>query len=338
MLGRGFLFLMLILVAALGVAFLGLSYEATHSRTAASERAFHVGRGENAVDIGGKLESDGLVRSKWFFVYYIWKEGLRGRTQAGDYVLSGGMTVPEIAFKLTSGETESLSVDVTFPEGWDSRRMAERLTAKGLPGDGFLALVERPLPEWRAEYPFLADLPESASLEGYLFPDTYSFFKNATAEDIVTKMLADFGSRFPADQVERARAERGSLFEVLTMASIVENEVTSTEDRKQVADLFWRRLGVGQALQSDATVKYVLGENKVQHSYEETRTDSPYNTYVNTGLPPGPIGNPGLDAIYAALYPTPNNYWYFLSDPGTGETVFATTFDQHVANKSKHGL
>lgn len=327
-----------VVLAVLAAAFGAFSYQAAHSRTEAPEQAFRVNRGDNAPVIGERLESAGLIRSKWFFVYYIWKEDLRGKTIAGDYLLSGRLTVPDIATKLTTGEVESLSVDVTFPEGWESKRMAERLTASGLPGEEFLRLVGAPSPEWRVKYAALSQLPEGASLEGYLFPDTYSFFKNATAEDIVSKMLANFDAKFSADRREAVRKSGRTVHESLTMASIVENEVTSDADRRKVADLFWRRIGAGQGLESDATVKYVLGKNKIQHSFEETRVESPYNTYINKGLPPGPIGNPGLSAIDAAIYPESNPYWYFLSDPETGETVFAVTYDQHLANKANHGL
>lgn len=338
MFGKKLPLIILFFLAALGAAFVGFSYEVSYSRTSAPEQAFRVSRGDNAFVIGERLESGGIIRSKWFFVYYIWKEDLRGKTIAGDYVLSGRLSVPDIATKLTAGEVESLSVDVTFPEGWDSRRMAERLTANGLPGDGFLSRVIDPLPEWRTKYVFLADLPEGSSLEGFLFPDTYSFFKNATAEDIVVKMLDDFDGRLSTERRVVIGKSGRSTHDIITMASIVENEVTSDSDRRKVADLFWRRIGIGQGLESDATVKYILGKNKIQHSFEETRVESPYNTYINKGLPPGPIGNPGLSAIDAAIYPEPNGYWYFLSDPETGETIFAATYDQHIANKSNHGL
>ncbi|MEI8104092.1 MAG: endolytic transglycosylase MltG [Candidatus Moraniibacteriota bacterium] len=313
-------------------------YTMMHTETRVPERLFHINQGETTWSIAERLEDDRFVVSRWLFVAYLWKENLRGRAIAGDYLLNGQMTMPEIAFKLTQGETESLSVTITFPEGWDSHKMADRLTANGLPGADFLILVQQPKPEYRDQFPFLKNIPENASLEGFLFPDTYSFFKKAAAEDIITTMLGDFGMRLAGLNSGNAVVSKHSLFDTVTLASIVENEVKTTADRKLVADLFWRRLAIGQRLESDATVQYVLQGNKVQHSFSDTRVDSPYNTYINNGLPPGPIGNPGLDALTATMYPTSNAALFFLSDPVTGETVFAKTYEEHLRNKKSHGL
>ena len=183
----------MLIVVALGAWFSW--YTLTHNRTGASERLFHIGQGEGVRSIAGRLESDHVIVSQWLFLAYLWAEGLRGKTVAGDYVLSGQLTIPEIILKLTQGEAESLSVTVTFPEGWESRRMADRLTANNLPGDEFLTLVQHPKPEWRDRFVFLQGLPPDASLEGFLFPDTYSFFKKAQAEDIVVAMLGTFNRR-----------------------------------------------------------------------------------------------------------------------------------------------
>ena len=320
-----------------GAVFFGFWYQMIHSRTGSGEQVIHISSGESVPTIAEHLEQSGLIRSKWYFLFYIWEKNLRGRTQAGDYLLSGQLTIPEIAEKLTNGGSESLSVTVTFPEGWDSRQMAERLTANHLPGDDFLRLVRQPLPAWREQFTFLADTPTDASLEGFLFPDTYSFFKNATAEDIVVKMLENFDNRFMLGTWGPGKHDH-TLYETITLASIVENEVKTAIDRKLVADLFWRRIAGGIALGSDATIGYIDGKDTVQHSLGETRVDSPYNTYIHKGLPPGPIGNPGLETLLATIHPTVNLYLYFLNDPVTGETVYAKTFEEHVANKQKHGL
>lgn len=313
-------------------------YTMMHVETHAPERLFHINQGETTWSIAQRLEDDRFVVSWRLFLAYLWKENLRGKTIAGDYLLNGQMTIPEIAFKLTRGETESLSVTITFPESWNSRKMADRLTANGLPGEDFLTLVQQPKPEYRDRFLFLKYIPEGASLEGFLFPDTYSFFKKATAEDIVTTMLGNFGTRLATLNNDKTIASKYSLFDIVTLASIVENEVKTTADRKMVADLFWRRMEAGKRLESDATVQYVLQRNKIQHSFDETRVDSPYNTYIHSGLPPGPIGNPGLDALAATMHPTPNDYLFFLSDPVTGDTVFAKTYEEHLRNKQAHGL
>ncbi|MDD5084288.1 MAG: endolytic transglycosylase MltG [Candidatus Moranbacteria bacterium] len=331
------------ILVALGVlALIGLfavDYRSTSSRGAVqSAQVIEIKTGENALDVGAKLQDVGIVSWQGYFIYYIWKKDLRHAIVAGKYQLNGSMAIPEITEVITRGEVVPKGVTVTFPEGWESRKIADRLTANALPGDAFLALVNDPLPEWRREFWFLQDLPENASLEGFLFPDTYTFAFDTPAEAIVKRMLSDFENKFPDTAKESIENQGKKVFDIVTMASIVETEVKTDADRRMVADIFWRRIAIGQPLQSDATVKYVRKESKVQHSFEETRVDSPYNTYVNKGLPPGPISNPGLKSMIAAIAPIPNDYFYFLSDTATGETVFSVTFDEHVRNKTQHGL
>lgn len=303
-----------------------------------SSQVVEITTGENMMDIGLKLADRGVVSWRWYFVAYVWKENLQHRLVAGKYQVNGMMTIPEIVKMITQGEVVPKGVTVVFPEGFDNKKIADRLNANKLPGDAFLEFAMHPKPEWKNEFWFLKNMPEGASLEGFLFPDTYVFSLDVTGESIVLKMLTDFENKFPntarADLVKQKR----SIFELVTMASIVENEVRTESDRKMVADIFWRRIAVGMPLQSDATVKYVRGESKVQHSFAETRVESPYNTYINKGLPPGPIANPGLESLLTTLVPTPNQYMYFLSDTTTGETIFSVTFDEHVVNKGKHGL
>lgn len=133
-------------------------------------------------------------------------------------------------------------------------------------------------------------------------------------------------------------AQKKALHEIIIMASITEGEVQTDDDRKIVAGLFWNRLSIGMALGSDATLEYALGTNDKQHTIAQTKINSPYNTYLYKGLPPGPVSNPGISAINAAIYPTDSPYNYFLSDPKTGQTIFSKTFDEHVANKTKYEL
>ena len=132
------------------------------------------------------------------------------------------------------------------------------------------------------------------------------------------------------------KAQDRTIYEIITMASIVEKEVRILEDMKTVAGIFWDRIKYGQALESCASLAYILGESKVQYSVADTKIDSPYNTYKNPGLPPGPISNPGLNAVRAAIYPEYTSYNYFLSDPQTGDTIFSKTFEEHKQNKQKY--
>jgi UPF0755 protein len=257
---------------------------------------------------------------------------------AGTYSLSGNLSPADIAFLITEGKIVSRDIRITFPEGWNSKKMAERLTANDLPGADFLTLVQKPPAELRTQFDFLLDMPPNASLEGFLFPDTYFFDPQSAPDVIIKRMLTNFGKKFDASLRTAAQAQKRSFFATVTLASIVENEVKTEEDRKMIADIFLRRLTIGQALQSCATLQYILGVDRVQYSYEETRTPSPYNTYINAGLPPGPIGNPGLVALRATLFPQNNPYFYFLNDPQTGKIIFSTTYDEHLKNKNLYGL
>lgn len=138
-------------------------------------------------------------------------------------------------------------------------------------------------------------------------------------------------------RVEIEKREK-TIYEIVTMASILEKEVKTPEDMKIVSGIFWKRIDQGRPLQSCATIAYVLGREKKQYSYEDTRTPSPYNTYINKGLPPGPINNPGMNSILAAVYPKETDYNYFLTDPETGKTIFSKTLEEHEENKVKYGL
>ena len=299
-------------------------------------KIFHIEKGEGGSAISKNLASNNLIRGNWYFVYYLKSHNLSSKILPGDYELSGKMTIPEISIKIT--QEQNISVKITFPEGWDSRKIAERLSVNGFSGDEFSTIVKNPSYELTSNYSFFSMLPKNTSLEGYLFPDTYFFSQKLTSEDVVKKFLNNFDNRLSSDLREAIKKQGKSLEDVITMASIIEREVKNEEDKKIVSGIFWNRIKNGQPLQSCATIAYILGENKKQYSFEDTRIESPYNTYLNQGLPPGPISNPGLSSIEAAVYPNDTNYNYFLSDPDTGKTIFSKTIEEHNANKYKSGL
>lgn len=321
------------------VMFFHLSYGETNSHGMRKDAVrFEVNQGENVFSLSKRLEDERLISSRFTMMWHLARIGKTHALVAGTYDLNGNLSVTEIAFMITLGRVISRDIKITFPEGWNSKKMSERLTANGLPGAEFLLLVKNPKPDWKNQFDFLSDAPKNASLEGFLFPDTYFFVPEASAEMIIEKLLTNFGKKFDTSLRQSAKEQKHSIFETVTLASIVENEVKSMEDRKIVADIFLRRLATGQALQSCATLQYILGVDKTQYSYNETRTPSPYNTYINTGLPFGPIGNPGLVSLQATLTPQSNNYFYFLSDPKTGKTIFSVTYEEHVKNKNLYGL
>lgn len=328
------------LAVILGVAFLYLSERATESTGDQQGPSvnFEMRPGESIVSLAERLEEAGLIESRYAFLAYVVRHGFYRSLQAGTYAFSGKMPLSAIVTALREGKVVPPGVRVTFPEGWTITQMAERLTANKLPGDVFKMIASDPFPKWRERFPFLREMPAKVSLEGYLFPDTYIFPEQSTGELIVGELLENFGKRVTPAMIEAARAKELTLHQLMTLASIVEAEVRTPEDRRMVADLFLRRLKIGLALQSDATLRYILGENKIKYSLGETQVISPYNTYRNGGLPPGPIGNPSLEAIEAVLDPIPNDFLFFLNNAETGATVFSRTFEEHVINKEKNGL
>jgi len=182
----------------------------------------------------------------------------------------------------------------------------------------------------------LADAPAGASLEGYLFPNTHFISAETTEEDLVRKLLQDFDVKLSSDLRNEIASQGKTIFETVTLASIIEREVPQDKDKKMIADVFRKRLAIGMALQSDATVNFVTGKNKAQPSLADLAIDSPYNTYKYRGLPPGPISSPGLASIKAVIYPTPNQYYYFLTTLDEGEVIYGVSYEDHLANKAKY--
>lgn len=262
------------------------------------------------------------------------------KIQAGDYEFDANTPTRQLISNLATGKSLSREVSILFREGLNAKEMQAELTKRNyLVDNSFLKLTQtktQNLPANLQKISIVKDLPPTVSLEGYLFPDTYRLYKDFSAEDLVAKMLTNFDAKLTPEMRTAISQSGHSLAEIITMASLLEKEVRTEEDMKIVSGLFWDRIKVGQALQSCASLAYILGVNKVQYSYEDTQIDSPYNTYQHRGLPPGPIGNPGLRSIQAAIYPTKTDYNYFLSRPDTGETIFSRTLDEHNEAKAKY--
>jgi len=302
-----------------------------------SSKIFNIAKGEGSNAIAADLQTEGFISQKIYFWLYLKSHNLLNKIYPGAYLLNGDLTIPEIVAVITN--PQKTFVSVTFPEGWTAEQMADRLDAKGFDGKTFLNLVNNPPKDIISQFSVFSDKPANASLEGYLFPDTYNFSKDATPEGILKKILNNTEAKITSDMKNEIISQKKSIFQILTMASILEKEVSSTEDFKIVSGIFWNRIAAGQALQSCATLAFVLGENKEQYSLADTQVKSPYNTYLNKGLPPGPISNPGMNTILAALNPTNTDYNYFLTDPkNKSNTVYAKTYTEHVANKLKFGL
>jgi len=223
---------------------------------------------------------------------------------------------------------------VTLLEGWTRGLMKDTLEAAELDHTKFMSLSSS-VNNFQDAYDFLEDAPGSASLEGYIFPDTYFIDASTGEEGLIKKALNNFDRKLTRELREEIDRQGKTIFEVVTLASIVEREVPSYDDKQMIADIFLKRLEAGIGLQSDATVNYVTGKGLAQPTLDDLAIDSPYNTYKYRGLPPGPISNPGIDSIKAVIYPTSNDYYYFLTTK-EGEVIYSIDYEEHLDNKAKY--
>lgn len=336
---RFYHFLILLTIFLVGSYFILDRKLTGKASTSSIEKSFEVKKGQGVNEIATALEKEDLVSGRLWFEIYIWGKKKEGRIVEGVYTLRPNMTIPEIVDVITSGKSQKKDRNITIIEGWSNKQIGEYLAEQGVVTKEDFMLEANNLDKYRPYFLFLETVPKGKTLEGFLFPDTYSVIQGkTTAEQIVNKLLSNFDKKLTDTLKEDIKNNKKSLFEIVTMASIIEKEVSKESDRKIVSGIFWDRISYGQPLQSCATISYILGVNKKQYSFEDTRIDSPYNTYTNKGLPIAPIGNPGLSALIASVYPQKSDYVYFLSDPKTGETVFSRTLDEHNRNKDEKGL
>jgi UPF0755 protein len=308
---------------------------------------FVIESGQGVNQISENLYDQGLIGSKFYFEIYLWRQSFESKIQAGEYILNPILSIKEISKIFVEGRTMENEKIITTIEGWNAREIGQYLEREGMfQSEELLELVGYPMIDYRynnemakskdysGQFSFLADKPDYLSLEGYLFPDTYRIFNNASLDSIVIKMLDNFDKKLTSEMREDIKAQGKTIYEIVTMASLIEKEVRGYGDMRIVSGIFWDRIKNRQALESCATLAYVLGENKKQYTLEDTKIDSPYNSYKNLGLMPGPISNPGINAIKAAIYPEYTDYNFFLTASETGETIFSKTFDEHIRNKS----
>src|SRR3989339_212482 len=251
--------LVLIIVILVLAGFVFYTYQITASISRDTEPVdFVIQPGEGVNQISQNLHEAGLIRSTFYFEVYVWQKDLEHRFKSGSHELSPSLNIREIVAKLTSiGGSE---ISLTVIEGWNNQEIADYLEQKEIAlSQDFLNLVGRNLGRFAGDYDFFADKPAEVDLEGYLFPDTYRVFKNASAEEVVRKMLDNFDLKLTEQMRADLKARGRSIFEVVTLASVIEKEVRTPEDMRKVADIFYKRLAAGIALQSDATVNYVTG-------------------------------------------------------------------------------
>ncbi len=287
--------------------------------------------GKGDEDIAKDLKGLSIIKNRYFFEAYVVLTFQHSKLQAGKYAFSPGMSVYQIVKKFVRGDV--VKNKVTIIEGWDINDIAEYLEEKEIYAkDEFIKSANQ---DYSLEFNFLAEKPKNISIEGYLFPDTYEVSGGESAEDILKNIIANFEKKITPELKEEISAQGKSVFEIITMASIIEKEVKTIEDKKIVSGLLWKRLETGMPLQVDATVNYITGKNHRSALITDTQIDSPYNTYKYKGLPLGPISNPGMESILAAIYPTESKYWYYLSAL-SGKTIFSETFKKHNIAREKY--
>lgn len=293
---------------------------------------FFVPPGQGASQIASRLASEGLIRNATAF--RLWARATRsaGQLKAGEYLLDGTLDTPAILRKLAAGQV--ILHPLTIPEGYNIAQIRALLVVKGwadadrfdqaLAAAAAAGLIK---PELLPAKKQLLIQP----LEGYLFPDTYLFYRGITEAEIVRAMLARFRGTMTEERQAQAAALGMSVAEVLTLASIIEREAVRAEERSVISGVFHNRLRYGMLLGACPTVRYVMPDPTRPITSREMAIDHPYNTYVYAGLPPGPICSPGLASIDAALNPATTNYLYFVSKKD-GSHAFARTYAEHLAN------
>ncbi len=296
---------------------------------------FTVEQGASFSQVADDLEEQGFIASDFWFTFYAKLNGSAGSIRAGVYQLQPRISYAHLIDMMTE-YTAGQDISITIPEGYNLDQIGEVVISQFeiTPEDwDYWTGINSPL----ESHAFIisAGKPDDVDLEGYLFPDTYRFYPDSTAETIVTTLVDEMQENVEfIEGIENVRYVE-SIHELLTLASIIEKEVPSSEEMKIVADVFLKRLEISMALQACSTINYVTGKDDPAASAEDLEIDSPYNTYMYAGLPPGPIANPGLAAIESVISPTPNSYYYFLATPD-GETIYATTFEEHVSNKANY--
>ncbi len=296
---KKYLIVILILACLVGVIFLPRSQKSTE------EVIFRIEKGQGSREIAAALQKEGLIWWSPLFQVYVLASGKFGGLQAGTYLLSPSMNIPKIAEKIASGDIAKEKI--TIIEGWNLKDIGFYFENKGM---------------FQAEELY----DERKEIEGYFFPDTYEIKVGESLDKIIQRAVDNFNTKTAGLEITP---------QIVIMASLIEKEVKTPEDKRLVSGILWKRLRAGIPLQVDATITYITGKKTTKIPPEDLRIDSPYNTYKYYGLPPGPICNPGLESIKAALNPQDSQFWYYLSIP-EGKTIFSKTLDEHNIAKAKY--
>ena len=298
-----------------------------------SEQSFRIEQNASVLSIAKQLEEASIIADAQTFYDYVVYTGLDTTIQAGDYTLSPALSIIDIAHKLQ----DSTPTDITFAilSGWRMEEIAASLPTSGLDisPQAFTTAAQTP--------PQVLALTPPSTMEGFFFPDSYILPRSTTVDQLLETIARNFASHITDDMRAGFAAQGLDIYQAVTLASIVERESIHDEEMTLIASVFINRLKVGMTLGSDPTVQYALGYNSVQNTWwtnplslDDLKFDSPYNTYINAGLPPAPIANPSLEALQAVAFPESSSYYYFQAKcDNSGYHVFETTFEEHLANR-----
>jgi UPF0755 protein len=314
-----FLIVMLVLVIG-GVLAWWINGASAVDHTDKSQKTFSVKKGESVRTVANNLNREGLIKDPVIFFIIVKQLGLDQRIQAGDFLLSPSQSAYDIANSLQTG---SYDVRIVIPEGKRAEEIADILEER----------VDSYDDSWRGQL---------EAEEGYLFPDTYLFPKDATIDVIISTLRSNFDEKY--NTLEGIQNTSLTQDEIVTIASMVEREARHDEDRPLVASVILNRYRIGMRLDIDATIQYALGFQENENrwwkeglTFADLKLNSPYNTYKTASLPPTPISNPGLAALQAVVTPADTDYFFYLSDEN-GNNHYARTNEEHEANKSRYGL
>ena len=298
------------------------------------ETIIEIPKGSGTKAIASILKENDMIVSSIIFVAESQKKGYAEDFKYGKFKVNNKMTSEELMETLTSSGEKVEGIKFVIPEGYTIKQIGEKLEDENIISkDSFYAAAGEAY-----DYEFLKDLEVTENyLEGYLFPSTYELAKDSTAEDIIIKLLNGFNDNYDPLDVKKAEALGYTYHDVITVASIIEREVKVPLERKKVAGVIYNRLRDGIKLQMCSTIQYILGEPKARLFEKDLEIESDYNTYMNAGLPIGPISSPGLDAIEAALNPEKHNYYFFVvKDSKTGTHQFSETLSEHNVAKADY--
>lgn len=327
-------FLIFCLLTAIALTIVGSVYFFNGLKAKGTDARFllNIEKGEGLRETAAALSRAGIIKSIAVFKAYAILFGKARQLKPGAYELSGEMSVSEIINILTKGPLEETTIII--PEGATLKETEELLRLAGILAGNSLTDFDFKREEIIKQYGFLKD---AKTLEGFLYPDTYRFHLYSSAGEVVEKMLGNF-----QEKIWSLLNSKDNWYEILTMASIVEKEVSNFEEQRVVAGILNKRLSVNMPLQADATIVYfkcqgnlkICPQRKLFKS--DLQIDSPYNTYLNRGLPPTPIANMSSKVVQAVLEQKKSDFWYYLSASGTKETVFAKTLEEHNQNRVEY--